>query len=96
MISRKRFLRVISAGDRVPLQPLLKILHPDLMFNPRLGDYHCNRRPSSADIIDPIVLSKYSQALGDGFIKRSCRHFNRMPDPFQVAAGHGAGAKGHN
>jgi hypothetical protein len=77
------------------LQPLLEILQLDLMLNPRLPDHNRNRRSSSANIIDPVVFTKHAQALRDRFIERSRRHFNRMLDPFQVAARHGAGAKGH-
>jgi hypothetical protein len=80
----------------VPFQPALEILHADLMFNPRLLGHYRNRCRPFPDIIDPFVLAKYPQPLCHRFIERSGGHFNRMLDPFPVAARDGAGAKGHN
>jgi hypothetical protein len=66
------------------------------MLNRRLADHDRDRRQTSADIIDPIVLAKRSQALSYRFIKRIGRNLDHMFDPFKVAATYPASAKAHD
>jgi len=77
------------------LQPPLEVPHPNLMLNPGLPDQNRDSRQTSTDIIDPIVLTKRSQALSYSLIKRIRRHLGRMLDPLQVAERHCASPKAH-
>jgi hypothetical protein len=53
------------------------------MFNFGIFDNDINRGLPSAYIIDPIILTKYPQALSHSFVERVSSDINGMLDPFR-------------
>jgi hypothetical protein len=63
-----------------------------------LGMLHLNgdRGLTTPDALDPFIVTKNSQRLGDCFVEAAGAHLDRVFNPAKVNAGNSAGLQGHS
>ena len=78
-----------------PIQPVFKILNFNDVGDLRISNFHRDRSQSLSDVCDPLVTTRHSEGLGDGFVERRGGHVERVRSLVQIMDNDCAGFEGH-
>jgi hypothetical protein len=77
------------------LQPSLEVLNANRMFGLRMFYLNGDRRLTEPNPVDPFIVAKDSQRLGDCLVEAAGADLDRVLNSAKVNAGTSAGLQGH-